>query len=789
MTADQLLNLISRGFIVALGVLTALEYFRHPNQIRRDVALLFAVFAIPVGLSLLSASGAVTLPSWALGLSTLSLLFEPLIIIRLLRYLRPVPRWMLPGMLVTTLFLLVLSIVISTSARSVVVGAMYLLLIVANIYALGSFVRGAFSTTGLPRRRLRFIAIGSLVLVIITIALEIQSLLPQLRPAIGLLNHFAIIAGVSAFYLGFAPPRWLRRLWQLNELNEYLSSLSRQSVGERMNVTHAMTELCAVANRAVGGMAACIVQREGTASDWAVVYSIGELPVRFDADGIMDRVRQQNEPGSIHISQHPNTVDRRMLDDIGAETALVAPILSDMRMWGILIVFLRFGSLFIEDDVRLLNILAQQDILALENGLLIQRLKDNSWEVEQSLRLTELLFATSRTLLGARGYEGIVAAVYDYASKHGATVATLSTIEVDENDQPEWANTVARMGSSSTVGAPVGARYRLTDLSYSKFWIAEPDKVQLVENTLTDPRYDDAMKTLIARLGIHANVTMPLATDGGWIGVLGLSWAEPHVFSSLDRQFYNSLAALVTQAMVKEQLRVSEQQALKKLEAANRELEAFSYSVSHDLRSPLRAMDGFSQALQEDYADKLDADGRNYLNRIRASSQRMGNLIDDLLELSRLSRTVFKSEQVDLTAMAKRIADELRESEPERNVVFEVEEGMIAKGDARLLQVVMTNLLSNAWKYTGKQPSPCIEFGVKDQDGKRVYCVCDNGAGFDMTFVNKLFGVFQRLHDAHEFPGNGIGLATVQRIIQRHGGEIWAEGEVNKGATFYFTLN
>ncbi len=224
------------------------------------------------------------------------------------------------------------------------------------------------------------------------------------------------------------------------------------------------------------------------------------------------------------------------------------------------------------------------------------------------------------------------------------------------------------------------------------------------------------------------------------------------------------------------------------LEAANKELEAFSYSVSHDLRAPLRSIDGFSQALLEDYTDKLDVEGQRFLQRVRAASQRMAELIDDLLALSRLTRSEMHRETVNLTALAQAIATGLREAKPIRQVEFTIAEGMVVRADAQLMRAALENLLGNAWKFTARQPRPCIEFGAMAQDGQIVYFVRDNGAGFDMAYADKLFGAFQRLHAPVEFPGTGIGLATVQRIIHRHGGRIWAEGVVEQGATFYFTL-
>jgi light-regulated signal transduction histidine kinase (bacteriophytochrome) len=224
------------------------------------------------------------------------------------------------------------------------------------------------------------------------------------------------------------------------------------------------------------------------------------------------------------------------------------------------------------------------------------------------------------------------------------------------------------------------------------------------------------------------------------------------------------------------------------LESANKELEAFSYSVSHDLRAPLRSIDGFSQALLEDYQDKLDDEGQNHLQRVRAATQRMAQLIDDMLALSRVTRAEINREPIDLSALARSLPAELQKAEPGREVEFVIEDGLVANGDARLLRIVLENLFRNAWKFTGKHPRAKIEFAATQNNGKSAYFVRDDGAGFDMAYVNKLFGAFQRLHAMTEFNGTGIGLATVQRIIRRHGGRVWAEGEVEKGATFYFTL-
>ena len=240
-----------------------------------------------------------------------------------------------------------------------------------------------------------------------------------------------------------------------------------------------------------------------------------------------------------------------------------------------------------------------------------------------------------------------------------------------------------------------------------------------------------------------------------------------------------------------DEMAASLQQRTAQLEQANKELETFSYTVSHDLRTPLHLIYAYNEMLLSDYADILDATGQECLQRIHSAAQRMSDMIEGLLNLSRATHSELQRTTVDLSAMAKAIAVDLQRTALYRSVEFVIAQGMTASGDEQLLRAALTNLLGNAWKYTNKQTHPRIEFGATlrgGQHGELVYFVRDNGAGFDMAKANRLFAPFQRLHSKSEFSGTGIGLATVQRIIQRHGGRVWAEGQVGKGATFYFTL-
>ncbi len=297
----------------------------------------------------------------------------------------------------------------------------------------------------------------------------------------------------------------------------------------------------------------------------------------------------------------------------------------------------------------------------------------------------------------------------------------------------------------------------------------------------------------------RSEVTLPLISRGQRIGALTFQSTGEAAFSDSDLAILSvmaeQLAVAIENARLYEQIqqyaanlekRVAERTA--ELTAVNKELEAFAYSVSHDLRSPLRAIDGFSQALLEDYTDCLDDTGRDYLHRVQTATRRMGQLISDLLKLSRLTRGEMHREPVNLSALATEVLTDLQTLAPERQAEFIVTPNLMIDGDVRLLRVALENLLGNAWKFTSKLPLGRIEFGQVEVNGERAYYVRDNGAGFDMAYADKLFGAFQRLHSTTEFEGTGIGLATVQRVIHRHGGRIWAEGKVGQGATFYFTL-
>ncbi len=319
-------------------------------------------------------------------------------------------------------------------------------------------------------------------------------------------------------------------------------------------------------------------------------------------------------------------------------------------------------------------------------------------------------------------------------------------------------------------------------------WVANHGEGICVPDLTQDPR---VIQTLADNLNVNTGLLTPLTHDGRVIGGLS-AFRNGAPFDNIDEELINLFGQRVSAAMDNMQLLSTLEQRVQdrtlELEVINKELESFAYSVSHDLRAPLRSIDGFSQALLEDYEEHLDATGQDYLGRVRRACQRMGSLIDDLLMLSRLTRRDMQCEPVDLGGLALQSIEQLRKDMPERSVKLRIAQGVSAEADVKLMRILFDNLMGNAWKYTAREPEAVIEFGRQVEDGQEVYFIRDNGVGFDMAYADKLFGAFQRLHKSGDFEGSGIGLATVARIVHRHGGRVWAEGQMDRGATFYFTL-
>lgn len=393
-----------------------------------------------------------------------------------------------------------------------------------------------------------------------------------------------------------------------------------------------------------------------------------------------------------------------------------------------------------------------------------------------------------------RGMERLIAAVQDLSlARNLDAIREIVRKAARELTAADGATFVLREGNTcfymdEDAIAPLWKGKRFPMTACISGWSMMHRTAVAIEDIYADPRIpvDAYRPTFVQSLAM-----VPIRTAAP-IGAIGNYWATSHRASPVELQLLQALAdstsVAIENAQVYAELESRVQERTQQLEQVNQELQAFSYSVSHDLRAPLRAIDGFSAALAEDYGDRLPHDAKGLLVRIRTRAVQMSQLIEDLLALSQVGRSPLHRTSVDLAEVARGIVDELRAAEPQRDVAVEIPETLAATADRRLLTIALQNLLANAWKYSCKTAVARIAVGRETVDGETAFFVNDNGAGFDPTYASKLFTPFQRLHSADDFEGTGIGLAIVQRIIARHGGRIWADGAVGRGATFRFTL-
>lgn len=457
---------------------------------------------------------------------------------------------------------------------------------------------------------------------------------------------------------------------------------------------------------------------------------------------------------------------------VGIRSFLVLPLITKQKVLGVLNLASLTPKMYGPKDLEVITPLAEILSLAIEHTNLFDELRRRSGELEALVQI-------NRRIASLVNRDELLPLIAEAARRmldvNGATFRLFEH------------GLLVTAGHSGPGDLPVSARVLRPGQSITGKVFVENRPV-IIRDLKEDPTLVEQHREVLLAAGYRSFLGVPLRVGDRAIGTIAL-------FSKKEREFrpeeVNLITAFADQAAIAvENARLFEEleRSNAQLKTANTELETFSYSVSHDLRAPLRSIDGFSLALLEDYGDRLDGSAKDYLNRLRAGSQRMGQLIDDLLNLSRVSRAQMRREPVNLSALAQSIAGDLKQWQPERRAEFAIQDGLTTVGDGRLLRVVLENLLGNAWKFTASHDRARIEFGMTAENGGNVYYVRDDGAGFDMAYSDKLFGAFQRLHSPAEFKGTGIGLATVQRIIQRHGGRIWAEGAVEKGATFFFTL-
>jgi PAS domain S-box-containing protein len=769
-SVDDILNLITQGTLILIAVLTFVDFLRYRDRRRFDISLMFAALASLLVLQ--AVTRLLNQPSMLLTRAISIILFvHPYLMLRLVQHFRPVPRWVyryaLLGMIGSAL---VLALFIPTIPGAL---TLFILTYFAAVegYAAWAFVRGALATGGVTRNRLLLAGAASGLLALILVVAGVNVIFPSGNGLTGTIARLLAPMAVVSYYLGFVPPPALRRLWQSAELHGFLLMMTGRRIDDDISVM--LARLCTAAARSVGGIASVAMLGDETNGGLTVWASTDTTRIRIGspADPLAAQAWLERRPQLIELKSEARA-QNGMARTLGAGAMFAVPILSAERVWGLLLVFLWRAPLFAADDLGLLTLFAQQKANSLSNAnllaeqrMLVGRLRQRSAQLQDEIaehQRTEEALTSERDLMQAL-MDSIPLAIY---IKDAASCYTRLN---------RWAAHLLGVKEAAEI---IGK----TDFDLLAADPAQTSRQEEQELVRTGQPMIDRVEYNPTPEGVPRwmlTTKVPIfGADGRVSGIVGVS-RDITSRMQAEEELRKLNAGLANQTA--------------QLESANQELEAFSYSVSHDLRSPLRAIDGYSRLLEEDFRAQLPPEALVYLERVRHNTNHMGELIDDLLAFSRMGRQAMRLKPVDMTGLVHHVLDDLLHAPRQAEIV--VGELTTCIGDASLLSHVWLNLLSNALKFTNRQERPRIEVGMlalpPESDaapGGSAYFVRDNGAGFDMQYAGKLFGVFQRLHGAKEFEGTGVGLAIAQRVIQRHQGRIWAEGELGRGATFFFTV-
>jgi PAS domain S-box-containing protein len=713
MTTTEILANLTRITLVVTALVTLVDLIRHRDRARLDIHMMFAGLAIVTTLSQL------TLPDPILQLisrtvGTGLLVAHPYFLLRLVAHFRPVPRLVqravLGGLIVSLLMILFAKYLPKGPAAGLLLVAYFLLV---EGYAITAFVAQARATRGVSRWRCGLAASGSLALGLVLFVIGLNVFLKLPKETLAPFNLTCALAIAGCYFVGFAPPRWVRRSWQLGELHRFL--LQTMAQPENAEDASALDQLCSAATDAVGGVAGLAVSWDDNSEVFRVrsgnpIASLG-APFPLENKQLVESWKAKKPvfvPGPFEGEMG------RLLTKIDANSILAVPIATVDFTWGLLLVAMRTGALFPQDDLALLAVMAEKSAHAVK---------------------TDELQARYRVMLQSAPFALIV------IDHHGLIVQ--NNVRAEEF-----------FGYSHEEFGGVSAGALFAGLPEVSILFAETAEPVCLEGRRKN------------------NSAFP---------------ASVHI-STLTIEAQKVFMLTIEDITVRRKAEEEIVERSNQLRVANQELEAFSYSVSHDLRAPLRAIDGFSRILEEDFAAELSPQACHYLKRVRDNACQMGNLIDDLLDFSRLGRKPLRRINVSTVELVERVVAEANRPDTERPVAIAVGELPDCDADPTLLKQVLINLISNAIKFSRKSSQPQVAIGWEKTGDVEAFYVRDNGVGFDMAYAPKLFGVFQRLHRADEYEGTGVGLAIVRRIVERHGGAVWADAKLGMGATFYFTL-
>jgi signal transduction histidine kinase len=609
MTATEFLTELTRVFFVLLVVVTLREFLRHRDKVRRDVALVFLCLSAGILIQIFRSITGLDAP-WLARVGTLALLAQPFLLLRLVRYFRHVPPLLYQGAVAGMLISWFVILAAGTPLPAPLTLAIVAYFVIVDGYAIIAFVQGAFSSVGVTRQRLRFAALGSALLIAILIVAGIRTVFPEfIASTLWMLQILAILSAL-AYYLGFAPPRWLRQAWQLSELRHFL----REAQSLRKTTSTSLVDRLhlAVQRSMETSAVAVVLEQKGTL---ALQDITGMAPLQgIYLGGVVERAWHGQIPVAITRSDGLDNADAAMMQAQDAEMLLIVPIATGDDVLGLLLVFLEHGSLFVEDDLDLLSIFAQQKAILLQNHQMLEEMQRYTQDLEE---------------------------------------------------------------------------------------------------------------------------------------------------------------------------RVQERTAA--LQRSNEDLRRFAYVASHDLQEPLRTVSLYLQLIEQRYPDKLDEDGREFIAFAVEGAARMKDLIDALLTYSRVETRPHNFTVINTQAIVDEVRKMMEVAIHEADASLTVDSLPNIRADEQLMLQLFQNLISNAIKYRSER-RPEIHVSASRENGQWVFCVRDNGIGIEPQYLERIFVIFQRLHDRGKYPGTGIGLAVAKRTVELHGGRIWAESEVGKGTTFFFTI-
>ena len=772
MTINQLLIVITRGTLIVIALITLVEYLRYRRKGYSDVVLMFGGLGILVFFQFLQDRLAFE-GQWIRKIPSLLLVAHPYLLLRLVGHLRPVPKLIYAvgasGVVGSWLLIAVNPSPLPAPVAVVIV----LYFAVVEIYASLALVRGALTTSGVTHWRLIFAASGSVLLAVVVIIAGINAVYPAAATILSPLSQVTGVLAVLSYFIGFTTPAWLLRTWQYLELHQYLKEESLQEPVEA-----SLRRLCDSSARAVGGMEAAFVVYDPVNEKYRIEVSNGGSEKEYiPSSNEIEKAFGKHEARLLELG--PDDISALVFSSQAGRTILSVPVENREGAWGYLLVLLWHQPLFPQDDLALLSLYAEQTAIRLGYIDLLEKQRQYSLQLEQRVaERTEQLEKAVQDLEGEISARKQAANALEILQQRlqfllSATPAIIYSGKPDG----DFRTTFISENVFTQLGFEPG-RF----LNEPGFWMEQvhpEDRDQLLDGIGQLPAQDSYIYEYRFRnregeyrwMMAEGRVVRdgngnPVEIVGYWIDITERKKVEESV----------------------KELNAELQKSTHDLHVTNKELESFAYSVSHDLRAPLRAIDGFSQILLKRYTSQLDEEAQNYFNRILKNIRQMEELIDDLLSFSRLGRQAMKITLVQPAEIVKEALSRLEYEIVARQVEFMLGELPACKGDQSLLTQVFTNLISNALKFTRVRESACIEIGAIDEPQETVYFVKDNGVGFSMDYAHKLFGVFQRLHKAEDYEGTGVGLANVQRIIHRHGGRVWAEGVENEGATFYFSI-